>query len=140
MKQVQGMVTQSTDLVVGACFCSPGGHRNRARHLHIVFPSTLSRDLPPCAPHFHPDLAHCSSTCPLPSQPVNSSRGRGIRMVLKPSELSRDTKDVLIQHYIDRWVWGGGAALETGCGAVTLTGVCGGEESLWLRRECPHTE
>lgn len=32
-------------------------------------------------------------------------------MVLKPSELSRDTKDVLIQHYIDRWVLGKGACL-----------------------------
>lgn len=33
-------------------------------------------------------------------QPVNSSRGRGIRMVTKPAELPRDCKDVLIQHYI----------------------------------------
>ena len=32
-------------------------------------------------------------------------------MVLKPSELSRDTKDVLIQHYIDRWVLGKGGVL-----------------------------
>ncbi|KAG1655472.1 hypothetical protein FOA52_008666, partial [Chlamydomonas sp. UWO 241] len=34
-------------------------------------------------------------------KPTNSSRGRGIRMVVKPAELPRDTKDVLIQHYID---------------------------------------
>eukprot|EP00798_Chlamydomonas_sp_ICE-L_P014140 gene14140-20103_t len=33
-------------------------------------------------------------------KPTNSSRGRGIKMVLKPAEMPRDTKDVLVQHYI----------------------------------------
>lgn len=33
-------------------------------------------------------------------QPTNSSRGRGVRMVTKPSELGRDVKDLLVQHYV----------------------------------------
>ncbi|KAJ9513170.1 hypothetical protein QJQ45_029340 [Haematococcus lacustris] len=33
-------------------------------------------------------------------KPVNSSRGRGVRMLVKPHELERDAKDVLVQHYI----------------------------------------
>lgn len=51
-------------------------------------------------------------------------------MVLKPSELSRDTKDVLIQHYIDRWVLGKGACLTSdlfgkkGWGNYVDTRVC----------------
>ncbi|GFR40319.1 hypothetical protein Agub_g857 [Astrephomene gubernaculifera] len=33
-------------------------------------------------------------------KPTNSSRGRGIRMVTRPDAISRDCKDVLVQHYI----------------------------------------
>ncbi|GLC44290.1 Tubulin polyglutamylase ttll5 [Pleodorina starrii] len=33
-------------------------------------------------------------------KPTNSSRGRGIRMVTRPEAISRDAKDVLVQHYI----------------------------------------
>ncbi|EFJ39822.1 hypothetical protein VOLCADRAFT_108470 [Volvox carteri f. nagariensis] len=33
-------------------------------------------------------------------KPTNSSRGRGIRMVTRPDAISRDAKDMLVQHYI----------------------------------------
>jgi hypothetical protein len=35
-----------------------------------------------------------------PPQPLASSRGRGIRMVTKPSAISSDTSDCLVQQYI----------------------------------------
>ena len=35
-------------------------------------------------------------------KPTNSSRGRGVKMILRPKDVPRDTKDVLIQHYVDR--------------------------------------
>lgn len=35
-------------------------------------------------------------------KPTNSSRGRGIKMITRPKDVSRETKDVLIQHYVDR--------------------------------------
>uniref|UniRef100_A0A7S3R6Q4 Tubulin--tyrosine ligase-like protein 9 n=1 Tax=Dunaliella tertiolecta TaxID=3047 RepID=A0A7S3R6Q4_DUNTE len=34
-------------------------------------------------------------------KPVNSSRGRGVRVVVNPHEVPRDAKDILLQHYID---------------------------------------
>ncbi|GIL44157.1 hypothetical protein Vafri_1684 [Volvox africanus] len=44
-------------------------------------------------------------------KPTNSSRGRGIRMVTRPEAISREAKDMLVQHYISnplllngRWV------------------------------------
>ena len=49
----------------------------------------------------HTRLWYTRPSPPSP-QPLCSSRGRGIRMVLNPSEVRRDTKDVLVQHYIDR--------------------------------------
>lgn len=62
-----------------------------------------------CAPALHPalHLLRAAQSCmprlrPEPHpQPVNSSRGRGVRMVVKPAELPRDIKDVLVQHYIN---------------------------------------
>ena len=51
-------------------------------------------------------------------------------MVLKPSELSRDTKDVLIQHYIDRFVqWG-----------TLFSGVRAGNGFSTIRMPCPRDE
>lgn len=43
---------------------------------------------------------HHAAPSPPPFQPVNSSRGRGIRMVARPQDITRDVKDVLVQHYI----------------------------------------
>ena len=67
---------------------------------HIVCNRRAYLKYTPGLPDVYLGLVMCvlrHSLLATPRQPVNSSRGRGIRMVVKPNELRRDTKDLLVQ-------------------------------------------